>query len=197
MDNPIVYLLKKNLLPILLGLAGLGFVAIGLFQLYSQKKNAPAVTFQPASETKTSTSPEQVIVDVEGAVLNPGVYKLSSESRFVDALAAAGGLSKDADRDYAEKNINLAKKVTDGLKIYIPREGEKILSGSDSSSGQSSTININTAGASELDTLPAVGAVTAQKIIDARPYATIEELLQKKIVGQATYDKIKDRISAN
>lgn len=188
-------LLRQNIVPILLGSAGLILILFGLFQFISRSSNQDSsVVFEEGSqETKT-----EIVVDVEGAVINPGVYRLNSDGRILDALAAAGGLSEDADRNWVEKNINLAKKVTDGVKIYIPRVGEQVLSETMTSIGTAGpVININTASATDLDSLPGVGAVTSQKIIDGRPYGQIEELLSKKIVGQATFEKIKDKISAN
>ena len=115
----------------------------------------------------------------------------------MDVLAEAGGISEDANRDWVEKNINMAKKASDGLKIYIPRIGEEVLSISQNSAQAGAVININTASASDLESLPAVGPVTAQKIIDGRPYSQIGELIDRKIVGAATFEKIKDKISAD
>ncbi|MEK9207790.1 MAG: ComEA family DNA-binding protein, partial [Patescibacteria group bacterium] len=135
---------------------------------------------------------------VEGAVMKPGVYKIGSNSRLVDALAAAGGMSEDANRDYVQKNINLAQKASDGLKIYVPRLGEQVLSASNSTSDSPGPVlNINSATFSDLDSLPGVGQVTADKIIQGRPYSDINELVERKIVGQAVFEKIKDKISAN
>lgn len=188
--------IRQNFLPVILGILGFVLILFGLFKIASTQKE-DKVEFQPAASSDKIT-PEKIMVDIEGAVIKPGVYSMSSDSRFVDALAAAGGLSEEADRDYIEKNINLAKKVSDGLKVYIPRTGEQILSAAESTGVQpSSTININTASAGDLDTLSGIGAVTAQKIIDGRPYATIDDLLKKKIVSQSVFDKIKDKISAN
>jgi len=175
---------------------GLVLIFFGLFQYVGNQKKGEVKLEEAVSPTKNME--EQVVVDVEGAVIKPGVYKLGPESRFLDALAAAGGLSDEADRDYVEKNINLAKKVSDGLKIYVPRVGEEILSSSGlSGSSASSTININTASTGDLESLPGIGAVTAQKIITGRPYSSIDDLLNRKIVGQSTFDKIKEKISAN
>lgn len=188
--NPLI---KQNLLPILLGGVGLALVAFGLFQYMNHKTEEPPIVFE---ESKEEEKPTEVIVDVSGAVIKPGVYKLTSKSRIVDALAEAGGLSEDADREYVEKNINLAGKVTDGAKIYIPRTGEQILA-EDSDSVAGPVININLASSDTLETLPGIGEVTAQKIIEGRPYSASEELLAKKIVGVATYEKIKDKIAAN
>lgn len=185
--------IKQNVLPLTLGIAGLVLISLGVLQ-FASKKNEQ-ITFEPAASA-SNAGQEKVVVDVEGAVISPGVYNLRPESRLVDALAAAGGMSDDADRDYVEKNINLAQKVSDGLKIYIPRVGEQILSNS-SSNQANSTINLNTASQADLESLSGVGAVTAQKIIAGRPYATADDLVKRKIVGQSTFDKIKDSISAN
>lgn len=188
--------LRQNILPIVLALAGFALIVFGAFQVISSQKKE-RVEFQPAS-TEVKPTPSKITIDIEGAVIKPGVYSLESQMRFVDALAAAGGMSDEADREYVSKNINLAKTLTDGLKIYIPRVGEQILSSSEGSTSEaSSTININTASAGDLDTLPGIGAVTAQKIISGRPYASTDELLNKKILSQSVFDKIKDRISAN
>jgi competence protein ComEA len=147
-------------------------------------------------------------VDVEGQVQKPGVYKVSDGARLQDALIAAGGMSSIADREYISKHLNLAQKVVDGGKIYIPGIDEKTTDtpvSIDSDSNISSTntlgdnsglININSSSAEQLDTLPKVGAVTAQKIISGRPYISTDELVSKKILGQKTYDGLKDKITA-
>ncbi len=195
MDSPqIRSLVRANIVPILLGLAGLILVLIGITQFLISRNDPAPIVFKETEDSK-----EKLVVDVEGAVISPGVYSLSSESRIVDGLAAAGGLSENADRVWVEKNINLAKKVSDGLKIYIPRIGEQVLAGSSTAGTVAAgpVININTASATDLDSLPGIGAVTSQKIIDGRPYGQIDELLTKKIVGQSIFDKIKDKISAD
>ena len=190
-------LIRKNIFPIILGIIGITLIIIGIFQVYLKKPNASPVVFTQDKEDVVV----EVVVDVEGAVITPGVYKIKSDSRVVDALAKAGGLAEDADRDWVEKNINLASRVTDGLKIYIPRAGEEVLSDNTNSSIDIGTtgpvLNINSASASDLETLPGVGEVTAQKIIDGRPYSNIEDLLKSKTVGRATYEKIREKISAN
>ena len=139
---------------------------------------------------KSGEAEGDVYVDVAGAVQNPGMFKLSAGSRVNDALTAAGGLSEEADRDWLETTLNLAAKVSDGDKLFIPtiRETEEKV-------GASGKININTAGSAELDTLYGVGPATAQKIIDGRPYSKIEDLVAKKAVSQTVFDRIKDEIS--
>ena len=186
-------LIRSNLLPIALGIFGIILVTLGLFQMVLNKPKSSPLVLEEAEEEKKL----DIVVDIEGAVMSPGVYKVSADSRIVDVLAEAGGISEDANRDWVEKNINLAKKASDGLKIYIPRIGEEVLSISQNSAQAGAVININTASASDLESLPAVGPVTAQKIIDGRPYSQIGELIDRKIVGAATFEKIKDKISAD
>ncbi len=147
------------------------------------------------AETETSGAAETIFVDVGGAVIKPGIYEFSPDSRVNDALIRSGGLTKDADRDWISQNINLAAKLTDGVKIYLPFLGEESVKGSPTLQRGESLININTASLSELDELWGIGPVTGQKIIDSRPYAKIEELLDKKIVKINVYEAIKDKIT--
>ncbi|MBI2420982.1 MAG: helix-hairpin-helix domain-containing protein, partial [Candidatus Levybacteria bacterium] len=99
---------------------------------------------------------------------------------------------------FIEKNINLASKVTDGMKIYIPRVGESLSSGVNTTiSSGSSLVGINSAGQAELEALPGIGPVTAGKIIAGRPYSSIDDLVAKKAVSQSVFEKIKDQISPN
>lgn len=149
-----------------------------------------------------------ITVDVQGEVVNPNVYTLSSDARVKDAIDAAGGLAEGADEEYISRNINMAQQISDGTKIYIPAVGEmeanaSVIGANDAikpvdqglSLENSGLVNINSADIAALDTLPRVGPVTAQKIVDGRPYGTIEELVSKKVVGQKTFDGLKDRIT--
>lgn len=131
-----------------------------------------------------------------------GIYHLDGDSRLQDALIATGGLSENADRSFVEKHINLAQKLVDGQKIYFPSLGESA-SVADTNQGQTDTssttsgpLNINEATATQLDALPGIGQVTAQKIINGRPYSDIQELLSKKIVSSKVFGEIKDKVSA-
>jgi competence protein ComEA len=140
---------------------------------------------------------KKIKVDIEGAVEKPGVYEIPFDSRIEDVLISAGGLSVKADREYVSKSVNLAQKLIDGAKIYIPE-----LNGSNNSNisnlpntPNSQLTNINIASESELDKLPGIGPVTAAKIIAGRPYQTLEELVSKKAVSQSVFTKIKDKIS--
>ncbi|HVA96361.1 MAG TPA: ComEA family DNA-binding protein [Candidatus Acidoferrales bacterium] len=208
-EENILPFLKEHAIALGLGVAGLIFLGYGLISLSFPQSNSNASQFQPSQEAsspvKSTISPviKQIIVDVEGAVLKPGVYKLPTDSRVQDALIAAGGLAESADRKRVAQTLNLASSLTDGGKIYIPAVGEQMTTSggtSDTSSGTttaggSNMVNINQASESELDALPGVGPVTAQKIIDNRPYQSVQELLDKKVVGASEFGKIKDMVS--
>ena len=139
----------------------------------------------------------EIMVDVSGAVVKPGLYKLENNARINDALVMAGGLSEDVDQDWFSKNLNLAKKLVDGQKLYIPLKGETNNDAPLQSKGTSLTdkININSASVSQLDTLWGVGEATANKIIEGRPYGSVEELLTKKVVNSNVYERLKDKVS--
>lgn len=189
---------KRNLLVLSLGALGVIFFVYGLIGLFLSNKSASdEIVF---SSEKNLVETKTIMVDIEGAVVKQGLYELPLNSRIQDSLVAAGGLSAQADREYVAKNLNLATKLTDGAKIYIPKEGEaKGITGTTGITGSTQAlngqININTASESELDTLSGVGPVTARKIIAARPYTSVGELLSKKIVGNKVYEQIKDKIT--
>jgi competence protein ComEA len=193
-------LVKRNWLPLSLGILGMIFFAYGLIGLFSASKSSSEdIIFEASSSVKQNSEINTILVDVEGAVVKPGVYKLPQESRIQDGLVAASGLSAKADRSYLAKNMNLAMKLTDGSKIYIPIVGEVVggISAPSASSGVAvdALVNINTSSESQLDALPGVGPVTAQKIIAGRPYNSVNDLLSKKVVGTKVFDQIKDKIT--
>lgn len=196
-------LIKKYWLILILALSALIFFVYGMITLISANQNSNQVDFDTnLNTTKAVIEVNLLAVDIEGQVRNPGVYKLKQNSIVQDALIASGGLSATADREWVAKNLNLALKITDGQKIYIPKIGETgIVSATSNNevlgtSISSSLININLASETELDLLPGVGPVTAGKIINNRPYSNINELLDKKVVSQKVFDNIKDKIIA-
>lgn len=174
-------------------LALLGTLLIGLgFLLPNLNKEKKPIVVEGAQEEKATS----LKVDIEGAIKNPGVYTLNDGDRILDVVYAAGGFTEATDSDWLTKSINLAELVKDGDKVYIKAIGEEVSVNSASVlSEKTGKININSASASELDTLPSIGEKTAAKIIAARPYKSVEELLNKKIVGNSTYNKIKDLVS--
>lgn len=193
--------LKQYWIPFGLGFLGLIFFAYGLIALMDKSKpEANGLIFESAdsdASSNASLNGAKIMVDVEGGVIRPGVYSLTTSARTQDALIASGGLSKDADRSWVEKNLNLAAKLIDGQKIYVPKLGESKTSSSVSSQDTVvNGININSASLQALaDSLPGVGPATAQKIVSGRPYGAIEELLGKKIVTEKVFGQIKDKIT--
>jgi competence protein ComEA len=156
---------------------------------------------------ETSDNQKNVTAEISGEVILPGVYKLSGESRVDDLLIAADGFSQKADRDWCNKYLNRAAKITDGQKIYIPsvnqqssilsakKSGEDQTISGNISSDSKGLININSASLGELDTLPGIGQIYGQSIVEHRPYSNIEELLSKGVLKKSVYEKLKDRIS--
>jgi competence protein ComEA len=188
-----VRLAKNYQVSIVLALIGLVLIGVG-FSVTKFSKQSSEPQFTSAQEGENSG---QFVVDIAGAVNKPGIYNLASGSRVSDAIEKAGGFSGQSDNAWISQNLNLASKITDGQKIYIPLVGEAGKSSTGSVAGQTAgKINVNFASSSELDTLPGIGPVTAQKIISGRPYSSVDELLSRKVVGAATFEKIKDKISA-
>lgn len=142
----------------------------------------------------------KVTIDIAGEVINPGVYSLDAGARINDGLVAAGGLAAKADRDWVEKNINRAEKLSDGQKIYIPKLGEnvsKTLGVSVVPTG--GQVSLNKASVAELDRLSGVGPALAQAIIDYREqnggFKNIEELKLVPGIGEKLFAKIKAKVS--
>lgn len=202
-------LIKEHKIPLSLGIVGVGLLGYGLISLLGVQRDSTEITFesgQNVANAETKSAHKPIVVDVEGAVLKPGIHELPGDSRVQDALIAAGGMSEKADRVKVAQSMNLAAKVIDGGKIYIPFVGEtssatSLVSGTENSTNtlgvSTGIININTASETELDTLSGVGPSTARKIISARPYGSVDELLSKKAVGKSVFEKIKDKVSAN
>ena len=152
-----------------------------------------------------SSSAAEVYVDVDGAVVRPGVYRLKEGARVSQALDAAGGLTVEAD----VTGLNRASKIIDGQKIYVPTVGEQqaaaAVGGAESSAAttpgagsSSGLVNINTASAAELQTLSGIGPSMAQSIIDERTkngaFASVDDLMRVSGIGEKKLAKIKDCI---
>lgn len=194
-----------------------GFVLAGTLLFISRAPAGTPIVLEPAP-TKAP-----IAVHIKGAVPRPGLYEFPNGARLQDAINAAGGLLASANADA----INLARLLQDGEQIDIPyKEGLAPAGGSDTSqefnngaadpfaaaaeeesaasAPQNSNaavelININTASAEELDTLPGIGPSIAQRIVEYRtqngPFATIDEIINVSGIGPATFEKIKDLIT--
>ena len=134
--------LRKNAIPIVLGVLGLILVLIGLFSASSRSNHRSNLQFQAQSESKNqasaSATQSKITVDIEGAVLMPGVYEIAPGSKVHDVIVASGGISAQADRKWFAKNLNQGATLTDGQKIYIPRVGEEISTAASTSVATSS-----------------------------------------------------------
>lgn len=169
-----------------------GIISLGVFLAPALPRASEATIeiHQPQSESTR----QRIVVHIDGAVTHPGVYELDSQSRVQDLVKRAGGFTVDADHAHIAEQINLSKLLADEQKIYIPFQSSTASAPAQNTSTTVSLISINTASLEGLDSLPGVGSVTAKKIMDARPYSSLEQLLQQKIIPLSTYEKIKDRI---
>lgn len=165
----------------MLFVAGLFLIFLGFW--WYEKENSLELVIEEAVEAELN-------IHVSGAVNKVGVYSLPPGSRVKDALISAGGLSADADREYVEQNLNLADKLVDGQKIFIPGEER---AGSVVGS-KSSRISLNRGTQEDLESLEGIGPSRAVKIIQGRPYKTIEEVYERKIISENMYLKIKDNL---
>ncbi len=198
-------LIKKYRLQIIVLLGGILLISLGIFLQKSEILTPAKVEIIEASSSAEIKN-NDIVVEVTGSVEKPGVYHLPVGSRVEDALLMAGGLGADADRNWVEKTINRAAKLTDGQKVYIASTKQTnglsaSISNTNSNVAQydltpdSNLVNINTASLSQLDTLPGIGQVYGQSIIDHRQYSDVGELVSRKVLKQSTFDKIKDKIT--
>lgn len=138
----------------------------------------------------------ELVVDIEGGVNLPGIHRLAAGSRVADALAAAGGYADGADLAAAARSLNLAAAVVDGQQIYVPVVGET--PGSGGNGGGDGLVNLNRASQSELEALPGIGPVTAERIIAARterPFATLDELVTREVLTARQLEQIADLVT--
>ncbi len=232
-ENPsdLLEIWKQYKIPVVLGVGSVVLAVISIFLLVKSSQSANPIQFShtnSAQNTDTAGSFESstlgsqsanlggITVDVEGAVVKPGLVTLLSGNRVEDAIVAAGGLRRDADEIFVAQNINRAMKLVDGMKLYIPSVGEDqtsynpklngsidetshnfsaVVAKPGASSQNGAFVSINMASKDDLDSLPGVGPVTAQKIIDNRPYASLDDLVTKKAIGPSLYAKLKNMLS--
>lgn len=183
---------------IFIALIGLSLLGIGLRYLQTPKQ-ADRVQIIPAENVPVDK--EKMTIDISGSVNQPGVYDLPFDSRVKDAINIAGGLSASADQQWVQRALNQAQKLKDGQKIYILSVEESSDAsfqppvGEIAGANTSSTISVNSASRSALEDLWGIGPVTAEAIISGRPYSSVQELLDKKIIKQNVWDRNKDKLS--
>ena len=220
--TPLLKRLKKYPVEIILLTAAL-IITVSALTIYAKNnQNQEIETDSPRLLPTESRfgGQSKIFADVSGSVKKPNVYEIEFGARLKDLINKASGLSEDADVVFFNRNFNLSRIVTDQEKVYVPSISE-ISNGIfiqnqrtldyvspvlftnlpaqsteiDLGLSDNEIISINSATLEELDQLPGIGEVTANKIIANRPYSTIEELLTKKIVNKSVYDKIKSLIS--
>jgi competence protein ComEA len=146
----------------------------------------------PATPARSSVGRRAIVVDVVGAVAHPGLYHLPQRSRVADAVARAGGLTRRAER----AAVNLAAPVADGQQILVAARGSPTgAAGAVGSSATANPVSLSSATAEQLDTLPGVGPVTAQKIVAYRqehgPFTSVEALDAIAGIGPARLADLK------
>lgn len=158
-----------------------------------------ATTGAPVGAAASDVSPSSgvpLIVDVAGWVRNPGVYTFTEGSRVIDAIEAAGGARPGA----LLQALNLAAPLVDGTQILVPREGEAGAAPMGSTGASSGgLINVNTASATDLEALPGIGEVIAQRIIDHRtangPFTSVDQLVDVSGIGDAILASIRELVT--
>ena len=152
----------------------------------------------PAAPPTESTAAGRVVVDVVGAVRRPGLYRFAQGGRIADAVARAGGATSKADLAL----INLAAPLADGEQVVVPRRGATApASGAAGAAAGGSTgpVQLSTATLEQLDSLPGIGPVTAQKILDYRQkhgaFTSVDELDAVPGIGPARLDQLKDLVT--
>lgn len=207
---------------------GLGAAGWGFFHLL-QTAEVP-MCLQPMGKSESMTDKNQgssgengeltnqngavngfyyVEVEVAGAVVNPGVYRFKCGQRVGAALQQAGGISKEADHNFVKSRMNLARRLTDEEKIYVPYQEEthadqlreEICSVKSGKPGLDQTdeannncVSINQAGGDELKDLPGIGEKRAAKITQNRPYASIDELVIEEVLSESLLSDIESKI---
>ncbi len=145
-----------------------------------------------------------IVVDVEGAVAEPGVRELPAGSRIADAIDAAGGFATDADLG-ATTELNLAQPLVDGQQVRVPRIGDGAVAAApsagvvDGGSSGGGLINVNTATPEELEALPGIGAVTVQKIVAARqerPFSSLQDMVDRGVIHRGQLEDIAELATA-
>jgi len=194
---------------ILLGLLLALIISVVSITYYAFFRKSPEIAFKLQDEPAIPvTAPvmevEKIVVHVAGAVKNPGVYTLEEGKRVKDAIEIAGGHLPEADL----LRLNLAQKLHDEDKLYVPKIGETPDQAESESTSYGATvgvsskddgkIDINTASEAELTQLPGIGSVTAQKIMDYRKanglFKTIDDIKNVSGIGDKKFEQIKDKI---
>jgi competence protein ComEA len=176
--------------------AGAGFWYVRSLPAPVQVRSGPSEALVPAPTA--SASPTTVIlVDVAGWVRRPGVYEFAEGARVIDAIDAAGGARPGA----VLSSLNLAAPLVDGTQVLVPKESQSAptTETGTGTSGATGLVNVNSATNAELETLPGIGEVIAQAIVDHRtengPFTSVEQLVDVSGIGDATLENIRELVT--
>ncbi|MGP7819022.1 helix-hairpin-helix domain-containing protein [Niallia sp. 01092] len=174
----------------------------GQITVQSEGGEEPLQAAAPVSSVKENEKDQTMVVDVKGAVNHPGVYEANQGERVVDVIKKAGGIKETGD----ETSINFALKVTDEMVIYVPVKGEANIPASSASKEvaapngtQNDLVELNSATAADLETLPGIGPAKAAVIIEFRDanggFSTKEDLKKITGIGEKTYEKLAELVT--
>ncbi|HEY8656886.1 MAG TPA: ComEA family DNA-binding protein [Candidatus Limnocylindria bacterium] len=176
---------------LLLAIPVLAAAGFGAALLLRDGPPPPVLEAAPSPTAVATASP--LVIDVSGAVVRPGVIRLPAGSRIVDAVAAAGGFTADADRSA----LNQAAPLRDGSRVYVPRPGELAPAGSVGSDAERK-VNLNLAPANELEGLPGIGPSIAARIIrsrESKPFARSDDLQTRGLVSPRAFGELRDLVT--
>lgn len=148
-------------------------------------------------ETKknSKTLGEKLVVDVQGAVKKPGVYRVKDKAIVQEVLQIAGGVTQNADL----KQLNQAKRVSDQMQIYVPTKGEKSINNSTATNDQKKIVNINTDNPDDFKDVTGIGSKKAEKIIAYRQehgdFKNLHDLTGVSGIGEKSLDKLKEQLT--
>jgi competence protein ComEA len=169
-------------------------LAARVFARPSTSSTAAAPLSIPTGTEAAGPAPRRLVVDVEGAVRRPGVYRFETGARVADAIARAGGTTRRADRAL----VNLAAPLADGQQLVVPRRGGGAGAGGGSPPAPAGPVDLNTASVEQLDELPGIGPVTAQKIVDYRaehgPFTSVDQLDAISGIGPSRIDNLRGHV---
>lgn len=195
---------KKKIIGSIAILCAIAIISmIYYFSTRPSKKISENEIFAEDSNAQTNDTNDEkyITVYINGEVKNPKVYHMKDGSIIDDLIREAGGFTQNADMDRLKLQLNLALKLRDGDHIYIYSKndsGTQTSSSSQLTSSEGGKVNLNTATKDELKTVPGIGDVTAQKIIDFREknggFKTIDDLKKIDRIGEKTFEKFKDKV---
>lgn len=176
--------------------AGAGFWYVRSLPAPVQVRSGPSGALV-AAPTASASPATVILVDVAGWVRRPGVYEFAEGARVIDAIDAAGGARPGA----VLSSLNLAAPLVDGTQVLVPKESQSAptTETGTGTSGATGLVNVNSATNAELETLPGIGEVIAQAIVDHRtengPFTSVEQLVDVSGIGDATLENIRELVT--